>query len=172
VALALVAALDRRRPRSLAVDLVLGGAGEAGALGMRRWIGEQRRAGVRQQDVAVLHIAPCAHGTPVWWTRDGLVLALRSHPQLVAVAERVAAGEAHLGARPHESRRATAARAARAVRWPAIAVGCVDAAGVVPLAGQDADTVAVADPAAMAATLEFALAIVAGLDAELSAAVA
>jgi hypothetical protein len=169
VALALVAALDRRPPRSLAVDLVLGGAGEAGALGMRRWIGEQRRAGVREQEVAVLHIAPCAHGTPVWWTRDGAVLALRYHPQLVAVAARVAAGEAHLGARGHESRRTTPGRAARAAGWPAIAIGCVDDAGVVPLAGQDADTVGAVDGAAVAATLEFALGIVAGLDAELSA---
>lgn len=170
VAIALVAALDRRPPRALGVDLVLAGAGEAGALGMRRWVARQRRAGVRAQDVAVLHVAACAHGHPVWWTRDGLVLARRYHPQLVRVAERAAAGEGHLRARPHESRHATGARAARAAGWPAIAIGAVDADGVVPHAGADDDTVDAVDAATLAGTLELALGLVAALDAELAAA--
>jgi hypothetical protein len=170
VALALVAALDRRPPRALAVDLVLAGAGEAGALGMRRWVREQRRAGVRGQDVAVLHIGPCAHGTPVWWTREGRVLALRYHPQLTAAAARVAAGEAHLRARPHQTRGTSGARVARAAGWPAIAVGCVGPEGTVPRAGRDDDTPEHADPAAMNAALSLALGIVAALDADLAAA--
>lgn len=168
VALALVAALDRRPPRALAVDLVVGGAGEAGALGMRRWVAEQRRAGTGAEDVAVLHLGPCAHGTPVWWTRDGLVLAKRYHPQFIRAAGRVAAGEAHLKARPHQTRRTSGARAARAVGWPALAIGCVDAAGAVPFAGGDADTVAAVDPDAIAGALAFALGVVAALDAELA----
>lgn len=166
VALALVAALDRRPPRALAVDLVLAGAGEAGALGLRRWIAAQRRDGVRAEDVALLHIAACGHGTPVWWTRDGAVLPLSFHPQLTTIAARVAVGERHLGARPHESRRTTGARVARAAGWPAIAVGAVDGSGVVPRAGRDRDTPDAVDPAAVNAVLELALAIVAGLDAE------
>lgn len=172
VALALVAQLDRRPPRVLAVDLVFAGAGEAGALGMRRWVADQRRAGVVSEDVAVLHIAPCGHGTPVWWTRDGLLVALPYHQQLTRIAARVAAGEAHLGARPVESRRTSGARAARAARWPAIAVGCLDDAGVVPHAGGPDDTVASVDPAAIDGVLQLALGIVAGLDADLVAAAA
>lgn len=169
VALALVAALDRRPPRALAVDLVLAGAGEAGALGMRRWIAEQRRRGTQGADVAVLHVAACGQGTPVWWTREGRVLALGYHPQLTRAAARTAAGEAHLRARPHESRTVSGARAARAARWPAIAVGALDASGTVPRAGHVEDTVDALDPRAMSATLTLALGIVAALDAELAA---
>ncbi len=168
VALALVDALGRRPPRVLGVDLILAGAGEAGALGMRRWVAGQRAAGVRPQDVAVLHIAACGHGTPVFWTSDGAVLALRAHPQLTRLAVQVAAAERHLAAGPHESRRTTGARAARAAGWPSIAIGCVDAARTVPRAGRDADTVDAVDPSAVAATLEFAVGLVAALDAELA----
>ncbi len=170
VAIALVAALDRRPPQALGVDLVLAGAGEAGALGMRCWVRRQRRDGVRPEDVAVLHIAACGRGRPVWWTRDGLVLARPYHPQLVRVAERTAAAEAHLGARPHQTRRATGASAARAAGWPAIAVGCVDDDGVVARAGGDEDTVERVDPAGPAAVLALALGLVSALEAELAGA--
>ena len=168
VALALMSALDRRPPRALAVDLVVAGAGEAGALGMRRWVAEQRRAGTGAEDVAVLHIGPCGQGRPAWWTRDGLVLATRYHPQFLRAAQRVAAGEAHMGARPHQSRRTSGARAARAAGWPALAIGCLDDAGTVPRSGSDTDTVEAVDPDAVAAALALALGIVAALDSELA----
>lgn len=160
-ALALVAALDRTPPKRLAVDVVLAGAGEAHALGLRRWIAARRREGMRPEEVVVLHIAPCGAGRPVWWTREGLVLPLSYHPRLTALAAGVAASERHLGARPTESRRSTGARAARAAGWPAIAIGCLEADGTPPARG------APADPAAMAACLEFTLALVAALDREL-----
>ena len=163
VAVALVAALDALPPRTLAVDCVLAGAGGAHALGFRRWIGDQRRAGVRSEQVAVLHVAACGVGRPVVWTRDGLVLGLRLHPRLVALAR--AAGFA-----PHTSRDSSGARAARAVGWPAVAVGCVDEHGVAPRLGDDADTVDRLDPAALAATLEGCLGLVRALDAELTVA--
>ncbi len=161
VAVALVAALDADPPRELAVDCVLAGAGGAGALGLRRWIREERRDGRRAEEVAVLHVAACGAGRPVFWLRDGLVLALRFHPRLVALARQV-------GLAPHESREGSGARAARAVRWPAIAVGCVDADGVVPRLGGDDDTVERLDPQAIQATLEACVALVRALDAELA----
>ncbi|WP_354701489.1 hypothetical protein [Paraconexibacter sp. AEG42_29] len=167
VALGLVAALDRRPPRALAVDLVLAGAGEADAAGLQRWIAAQRREGMQARDVAVLHIAACGHGRPVWWTREGSVVPLAYHPQLTAIAARAATRERHLGARPHQSRRTTGGRVARAAGWPAIAVGALER-GVVPHAGRDSDTPDAVDPRAVAAVLELALAIVAGLDAEIT----
>lgn len=170
VALALVAELDRRPPRALAVDLVLAGAGEAGALGLRAWVVERQRAGVKRDDVAVLHIAPCGHGTPVWWTRDGLAFPLRYHPQLTLSAARVAADEAYLGARPHQSRGTSGARRARAARWPALAIGAVDDCGVVPRAGHATDTPDAIDRDAVDNTLQLALGIVAALDADLATA--
>lgn len=169
VALALVAALDRRPPRMLGVDLVLAGAGEAGAVGLRRWIAAQKRAGRRAEEVVILHVAASGRGGPVWWTRDGALVPLRLHPQLRAIAARVADGERHLGARPYESRRMSGAAVARGRGWPAIAVGAVDAAGVVPDAGRDADVPDTLDPTTLADVLALALGIVARLDAELAA---
>jgi len=160
-ALALVAALDRRPPARLAVDVVLAGAGEAHALGLRRWIAARRREGLRAEEIAVVHIAACGNGRPVWWTREGLVLPLTYHPRLTALAAGIAASERHLEARPTESRRSTGARAARAAGWPAIAVGCLREDETAP------DPDEPVDPAAMAACLEFMLALVTALDREL-----
>ncbi len=161
VAVALVAALDADPPRALAVDCVLAGAGGAHALGFRRWLREERRAGRRGEEVAVLHIGPCGAGRPVVWTRDGLVLPLRFHPRLTALARQV-------GLPPHESREASGARAARAIRWPATAVGCVDEHGALPRLGADDDTADRLDPQALTATLDACLALVRALDDELA----
>jgi len=163
VAVALVAALDALPPRALAVDCVLAGAGGAHALGLRGWIRAERRAGVRAEQIAVLHVAACGAGRPVFWERDGLVVALRFHPRLTALARQS-------GLLPYESRGSSGARAARAVRWPAIAVGCVDADGVVPRFGDDEDSVDRLDPEAMAATLAACVRLIRALDSELATA--
>jgi hypothetical protein len=169
VVLAIAAAVSRRPPRHLAIDVVLAGAGEAHALGIRRHVARLRRDGVHADEVAVLHVAPCGAGRPVWWSRDGLVLALRYHPQLVRLAEQTAREEGRLGARAHESRGTSGARAARAAGWPALAIGCVDRDGAVPRFGARDDTADRIDTAAMDATLELALGVIARLDAELAA---
>jgi hypothetical protein len=150
--------------RRVAVDLLLAGAGEPDALGARHELRARRKAGVSARDVIVLHLAPCGAGSPAWWTRDGRVLALRFHADLVALCEGVARDRPELGARPHETRRTSAARVARSYRWPAISVGCVDADGVAPLAGERGDVAAAVDPAAIAAAVEFCLALVRAVD--------
>ena len=167
--LAIAAALDRRPPRELSVDVVLAGAGFAGALGMRRWVAEQRRAGVRGEQVCVLHIGPCGAGTPAWWTHEGPVLGLRYSRQLLDLAREVAAQERVLAARPVRGHGMTGARRARARRWPALAIGALDADGVVPRYGSDADSADAVDPGAVAATVAFTLALVAALDRDLAA---
>jgi len=166
--LALTAALDRRPPRRVAVDVVLAGAGYAGALGMRRWVAEQRRAGLRAEQVCVLHIGACGAGTPVWWTHEGPVLGLRYTAQLLDLARGVAAQEPALGARPVRGHAMTGARRARARRWPALAIGALDADGVVPHYGTDADSAETIDTAAITATVAFTLALVAALDRDLA----
>src|SRR3954471_6393738 len=90
VALSLFEALEAAPPRNLAVELVLAGAGGPHAMGMRRHLAARRTAGMRPEEVAVLHVAASGAGTPVWWTREGLVLPLRYHPRLVTLAEEVA----------------------------------------------------------------------------------
>jgi hypothetical protein len=159
VAVALARALDARPLQRLAVEVVLAGAGEAGALGMAQLVRAQQRAGRHPGAVAVLHVGPCGSGTPAYWTREGALGALRYHPRLVAIAGAVAASERHLRAVSAETRTWSGARVARAAGWPAIRVGCADADGV-PVDGTDA--------AAMRATLELCLALVARLDAELA----
>ena len=134
---------------------------------MRRYVAARRRAGRRAEEVVVLHVHPSGAGSPVWWTREGLVLPLRYHPRLVALAEQVARDEGHLRARPHQSRTTSGARAARAAGWPAIAIGCVDEAGVAPRAGESSDVADAVDPKAMRGALELALALVHRLDADL-----
>ena len=158
LALALVRSLDAAPPRNLGVEVVLAGAGDsAGALGLRAYLRARRRE-VGVDEVAVVHLEPGGAGSPCWWTGDGLLVRLRFHPQLQRLAARVATGEAHLRAAPYRGRGATGALAARRARRPSIAIGARD--------GGD-PAVATADPAALRATLELAVALVAALDADL-----
>lgn len=157
--LALVARLDARPPRHVAVEVVLTGAGDSGgALGLAAYI-RQRRAELGQEEVALLHLEPCAAGPPCWWLGDGLLTRLRLHPQLDAGARAVAEAEGHLGALPYRGRGATGALAARRARWPAIAIGSA-------VTGDPAREPA--DPDALRASVDFAAAIVAALDRDLA----
>jgi hypothetical protein len=146
VALALVAALDERPPRRMAVDLVLAGAGEGPALGMRAFV-RSRRA-TKSEEVAVLHLDPCAAGQPVAVRSAGPLLPVRLHPQLV-----------RLSGATVRSRRVSGALVARRARWPAIAIGCVDERGQTPER---------LEPAALEGALASARALVAALDGELA----
>jgi hypothetical protein len=166
VALELVAALDAAPPRALGVELVLAGVGEAGALGFARYLAARRRELVPER-TAVLELRACGAGTPRWWTHDGPLVALPAPGQLRRLAERVAAEETALRAAPHRSRGRSAAHAARRRRLPALGIGCLDADGTVPNARTAADVPENLDEAALAATLELCLALVAALDDEL-----
>ncbi len=152
-ALAVARALDARPPRRLAVEVVLCGAG---ALGMAAHVRRLRRAGVRPEEVCVLHLADCASGPPRFWRREGLLVPLGFHPTMVTAAARTAAEEQHLGATPTATATTSPARAARGRRWPAIRLGTRRRGGK-------------ADPEALDRTVELALGLVARLDAELAA---
>jgi hypothetical protein len=64
-------------------------------------------------------------------------------------------------------RRSSAAAAARARRLPAVWIGALDGAGIVPRSRQPSDTPEHLDLAVSEAVLDFALACVDALDAEL-----
>jgi len=166
VALALTAALDRDPPKHLGVDLVLAGAGEGPALGMRAQIRRLRRR-LKREQVAVLELRPCGRGRPRYWTRDGLGLPLRLHPRLIELAGRVADAEPHLGAARHRGASCSGAYVARAARYPAIAIGCLDADDLAPGAHQHTDVPDALDPGAMTAALELCLGLVDRLDADM-----
>ena len=146
-ALAIVAALDRRPPRRLEVDVVFAGAGDARAAGIRRYVGARRKK-VAAESVAVLHLEPCGAGDPAVWRRDGPLLSVRLHPQLLEAAEEA-------GFEPVTGRGTTGAYVARTARWPATAVGRLEAT-------DDLDHAALDD------TVERALALIRRLDARVA----
>jgi hypothetical protein len=161
VALALVHALDRQPLAKLDVELVLAGSGDGPALGARGYV-RNRRGRWDPERVAVLEVRPCGAGEPVLWVTDGPVLPLRLHPRLIELAQ--ASGATTL----ERGREASAAYRARQAGWPAIAVGALDADGLVPRRRSGDDEPAALDHKAMEATRELCHALVTALDADLS----
>jgi hypothetical protein len=168
-ALAVLAALRRSPPAHLDVELILAGAGEGSALGLRAELAERRRGGWRAEDVGVLAIEPCGTGSVRFLTHDGPLLALRLHPQMVMCARAAAAADPLLAARAHRGHGAGAAYAARRLRWPAIAVGALDGHDRPGHARQPEDVAASLNQRAIADSVELCLGIVEKLDAGLGA---
>jgi hypothetical protein len=110
-ALAVLDALDRSPPAHLAPELVV-----AGSKSMRAFVRAQRKAGTQATDVAVIELR---EGRPGFLRSDGSLVPQRLHPRLVALVRG--------GAPARRGRSQSPASAARAVRWPAIALeGDVD----------------------------------------------
>ena len=122
-ALELVGRLDALPPENLAVAVVLAGAGDAHAAGLRHWLSTRRRRGMSPRETAILAIESCGSGDPVWWKRDGTVVATGLHPQLKSAAARAAEELPELETRAVSGPDATAAGVARGSRWPALAIG-------------------------------------------------
>jgi len=110
-ALAVLAALDGSPPKRLSPEVVV-----AGPKGMRAFVRAQRKAGTGATDVAVVELR---EGRPGFVRSDGSLIPQRFHPRLVALMR---------GAVPaRRGRSQSPASAARAARWPAIALeGGVD----------------------------------------------
>jgi hypothetical protein len=141
-AVALYEELGRQRPSALSPGLLLHGAGAPGPQVLRSHLrGEKLGA----REALVLEIGPSGAGTPAWATRHSQA---RGAAQRAAEALEVAPRR---GLRPPEG----------TGRLPAIQLGAVDETGIAP----DGD----ADPAAIDAVVDLALAVVDALDAELGA---
>lgn len=110
-ALAVLAALDASPPRRLSPELLVAGPGS-----MRAFIRAQRREGTDPAQVAVVELR---EGRPGFLRSDGSLVPQRLHPRLVGLLR---------GAAPmRRGRSQSPASAARAARWPAIAIeGGVD----------------------------------------------
>ncbi len=159
--LAIAKRLDAEPPQNLRVAVVLAGAGNAQAAGLRHWLRSRRRNGIRAADVAILAVEPCAAGQPVWWERDGVVLAAALHPQLRRAAEAAAKLTGAEPAEPTSGPDATAAGVARGDNWPGIAIGARSTDELSPAAASS-DT--------QAAVAEFGEQLVRQLDSDLAAA--
>lgn len=114
VALATAAALDAQPPRALAPEVLIAGAGEAGAAGMRAYVRARRRE-LDASDIVVVHLG-AAPGPVRFLRRDGEHFGVRLHPRLAELADAVP------GTRAAEARGRSGARVARGARWPAIAL--------------------------------------------------
>jgi Peptidase family M28 len=154
VAIALSNALKTSPPANLNIQLVLQGAGEGQEIGLRRYLrihkGELSRAGT-----IVLGIAPCGGGHVAHWLSDGRLIPLRYSRTLRELCANTTTGDAG-----HRGRGATPALPARAKGLPAIAIGCLDAQGLIPRSHQTTDLSATIDEAALNKAVEFALVLV------------
>lgn len=165
-AAALVRALDAAPPGHMDVELVLTGAGDGDGLGLRSHL--RRRRPDRPLDrtnAAVLALAACGAGDVHWWTSDGAFFPLRYSKRFRQLCAQISE---HADARPNRGRGATPALPARMAGIPAIALGCLDADGLVPRSHQRDDTATNVAPAALDLTVEFALILIDALDAFLA----
>jgi hypothetical protein len=113
----------------LAVEVVLTGAQEPGALGMRAWL-KRRKPDLDPQSTIVLNVDEVGHGTVRYAVKEGPLLALRQHRQIRALCDQIAAedaGEGRYHAQPVTARRPGDAYAARARGIPAISISCAPA---------------------------------------------
>lgn len=167
VAVELVRALDAAPPRHLSAELVLQGAGDAGGIGLRRYLGA-RRTELSPAATVVLGVAACGGGLPRWWTSDGPFVPLLYNRQLARLCAQTVADDPDLGARPHAGRGAAPALQARLRRRPAISIGCLDQRGLAPRSHQRIDTSDAIDPAALDQAVQFGLILVDQIDAWLA----
>jgi len=110
-----------------AVWVVLTGANQPSALGMRAWLRRHRNELDRER-TAVIAIGPVGDGAVHWSRREGAIAPQRSHGDLVRLSREVAedAGDSD-GARGYVAREVTNASRAMARRLPAITVATAGA---------------------------------------------
>jgi hypothetical protein len=167
VSLALARALQAAPPRRLAVELVLAGAGDGSAIGLRRYLRARRRELTPRTSI-VFGLAPCGSGGLRWWVSDGPIVPLRSFATLRRLCERVARDDPGLDARPQKARGTSPAFPARLARLPAITFGCLDDRGLAPRSHQRRDTPDAIDEQALDRAVEFGLLLIDAIDAFLA----
>jgi hypothetical protein len=168
VALALARALDAAPPRRVGVELVLAGAGDGSAIGMRHYLRARKRA-LTPTNSIVLGIAASGAGSPRWWVSDGPLAPLPYFRNLRELGATLARADPGLEARPHSGRGTSPAFPARLARLPAIAIGCLDERGLASRSHQRSDTADAIDEQALDRAVEFGLLLVDAIDAFLAA---
>jgi hypothetical protein len=161
--IALARALEAAPPRNVATELVLAGAGDAGGVGLRRYL-RRRSSSLKAHNTVVIGLAPSGAGDPRWWLSDGTLVPLRYFAQLQTLLSQIAADDPELGAHPHRGRGMTPAFLARAARLPAIAIGAVDENGLAPRSHQKTDTPDKIEPATLDSIVEFGLILTDAVD--------
>jgi hypothetical protein len=165
-AIALARALDVSPPPRVEVELVLQGAGDGGAIGLRRYL-QARGKTLKAPNTIVIGLAACGEGDPRWFHSDGTLLPFGYFKQLRKLSAAVASQSPHLSARAHRGRGTTPPLPARSRRLPAIAVGALDERGLPPRSHQPTDTPDRIDPGSVDRVVEFGLLLVDAINAYL-----
>ena len=133
------------------VWVLLPGAEESFMLGMRDWMRRHRKE-LDSTRTIFLNVDKVGTGTVRYTTKEGFVIAYAYHPTLVDLCEQIAdedADEGRYHARGIVSRSATDATAARARRFPAISISCLNSLDYEPNQHLPTDTLENVDPEAL-----------------------
>jgi len=110
-----------------AVRVVLTGANQPSALGMRAWL-RRHRGELQRERTAVIAIGPLGDGPVHWSRREGAIASQRSHTDLLRLSREVAEDSGDVqDTRGYVGREATNASRAMARRLPAITVATAGA---------------------------------------------
>jgi hypothetical protein len=151
------------------VWVLLPGAQEPGALGMRAWLRRHRKA-LDPLSTIVLNVDEVGAGTVRYAAKEGPLLALRQHRRLVTLCDQIAREDAErgrYGARRVTARRPGDAHAARARGIPAITVSCAGALDRAPDHHRPSDTPENVDEAALERAFGFCSELVELIDDEI-----
>jgi Peptidase family M28 len=153
----------------LDVWVLLTGAQEPGALGMRAWL-RRHRPELDPLSTIVLNVDEVGAGTVRYAVKEGPLLALRQHPRLLRLCGQIAeedADEGRYGARPVAARRQGDAYAARARGLPAITISCAGAIDRAPHHHRPTDTPDQIDRSALDRAFGFCSELVELIDEEI-----
>lgn len=148
--------------------LLLTGAQEAIADGMRAFLRRHKRSLDRARTVFV-NLDEVGAGSVRYTRREGAILAVRSHVQLVEICDEIAEDDEDgaFGARPLVNRAASDAAAARSAGYPAITITCRDVLDLVPDHHRSSDTPGRIEEAALGRALGFCDELLDRIDAQL-----
>lgn len=143
---ATLAAAERLRaepPAGLDVWVVLTGAGEPQAEGMRSFV-KEHRGNLDSASTAIVSVDSVGFGTPAFATSDGAAVSTPADPELVSICEALGL------ARPFRSAASGDAVAARIRRIPSISIAGLDENGLPsPVHHTEEDVPGRCDPAAI-----------------------
>jgi Peptidase family M28 len=160
-ALALARALASGPPRNLAVELVLTGASDGYAIGLKTHL---RKRSLKRANAVVLGLAASGSGQARWWVSDGTLAPGTYFAALRELCERIAREESHLNAAPHRDRGTSPALPARSAGLPAIAIGARDRDEMAPESHTQDDAPGAIDQNTTDAIVSYGLLLVDAID--------
>jgi peptidase M28-like protein len=154
--------------------LVLTGAEEPFALGMRAFL-KRHRHSLDKARTVVVNVEEVGFGTVRYTEREGPVISIRSHVQLVEICDQISEDDEdgeYFGARRLVSRTKSDGFAARLAGYPAITVCCRNALDYTPEHHLPTDTPERIDDDALERAFGFCSELVQRLDAQVGADIA